>query len=103
MSRRKAFNRWEYSSEDPEGLTLLEQFRQSEDWSMAPNLWGAVLWQALREARYTDRPESKHGWKRRAARRWIFHGGLDYRIVCHLAGVDAGGFQEGARRMGLHE
>lgn len=92
---------WQYTAEDPEGLGLLEEIRQSADWSKAPNLWAAVLWQALREAQYTDRPGSKQGWKRRAARRWIFGGGLDYRIVCHLAGVDSDGFQEGARRIGI--
>lgn len=66
---------------------------ETADWSMAPQLWNAVLLQAEREAQYTDRPEAKQGWLRQAARRWIFHGGRDYETVCWWAGLGAGYFR----------
>lgn len=93
MSR---FTRWHYTDDDPEGITLLAELRQSEDWS-AKEIWNAVLLLAEREAQYTYRPSAKRGWLRRGARRWIFHGGKDFEAVCHMAGWHPDFFRERVR------
>lgn len=95
MSRRRAFNRWHYSDPDPEGLGLLEEFRRSEDWSAPERLWMGVLLKAKQEATYEG---YKWGWCRDYARRWIFHGGRDFELVCWWAGVLPEDFRHEVRR-----
>lgn len=73
---------------------MLEQFRQSEDWSAPERLWRGVLLRAKREAMYTG---NKWSWCRDYARRWIFHGGEDFELVCHMAGWDPECFRERVR------
>ena len=79
---------WHYTDQDPEGLHLLERLRASETWSSPRLVWTKVLEHAKREANYTDRKASKKRWIRRAARKWIFHGGENFLWVCRAAGED---------------
>ena len=60
-------------------------------------LWASVLLTAFNDAAGPVDPDTVTSQRRadqRAARRWLDHGGRDFRLVCSLAGVDPDAVRE---------